>query len=176
MSPADTPNMTRIILKKTDFGSLMLEKIAELEGRSGISLGLAQKVLLAQTGTVEQVLSILTGSTVAVKVGVQKETSKTITRQSRIVNDAGKVLIRAHSRIIVRNLPAKVVSQIRRQELGIGTIFESTGLETFRKIVQIGYNPISKSVFRKYQIICRQKVAFVIIEELVGIESGPGGI
>ena len=168
--------MARIILKKGDFGSIMIQKIAELEGKSGISLGLAQKVLLAETGTVEQVLSILTGSKVTVKVGMQKENAKTITRQSLIVNDAGKVLIRAHSRILVCNLPAKVVSQIRRQELGIGTIIASSGLETFRKIVQVGYDPISKSVFREYHVIFRKKVAFVIFEELVGIESGPGGI
>ena len=47
--------MARTILKKDDFGSLMLEKIAELEAKSGARLGLAQKILLAETGTVEQV-------------------------------------------------------------------------------------------------------------------------
>ncbi len=168
--PVDTYTHTgrHMILRKGDFGSFMLQKIAELEARSGIQLGLAQKILLAETGTVEQVLSILTNSTIRVKVLEQKENARTITRQSIITNDAGRVLIKAHSKVFKRNLPAKVVSQIKRKESGIGTIIATHGLETFRKIVQVGYDPVSKSVFRKYQIICRKKVAFEIREELVG--------
>lgn len=168
--------MARTILKKDDFGSLMLEKIAELEAKSGARLGLAQKVLLAETGTVEQVLSILTGSAVRVRVAEQKENKKMITRQALITSDAGRVLIKARSKVFVSSLPAKIVSQIRRQESGIGTIIAKSGLETFRKIVQVGYDPASRAVFRKYQIIVRKKVAFEITEEMVGIESGPGGI
>lgn len=174
--PMDTHPVAGTILKKGDFGSFMLQKIAELEDRSGIRLGLAQKILLAETGTVEQVLSILAGSAIRVRVVEQKENARTIKRQSFIMNDAGKVLIRAHSKVITRNLPAKVVSQIKRQESGIGTIIASSGLETSRKIVAVGYNPTSRSVFRQYQIIYRKKVAFEIREELIGIESGPGGI
>ena len=176
MMPVDNHPMARTILKKGDYGSFMLQKIAELERRSGIRLGMAKKILLAETGTVEQVLSILTGSTVRVRVVEQKENARTIARQSLIVDDAGRVLIRAHSKVFTRILPAKVVSQIKRQESGIGTIIASFGLETFRKIVQVGYDPANRSVFRKYQIIWRKRVACQIMEELVGIESGPGGI
>lgn len=163
-------------MKKGDFGSLMLQKIAELEAKTGIRLGLAQKILLAETGTVEQVLSILAGSAIKVKVIEQKENTRTITRQSLIMNDSGKTLIRARSKVFVHNLPAKIVSQIRRQEFGIGTIIANSRFETYRKIVEIGYDPSNEAFFRKYQIICRKKVIFEIAEELVGIESGPGGI
>lgn len=176
MMPVDSHPVAHTILKKSDYGSFMLQKIAELERRSGIRLDMAKKVLLAETGTVEQVLSILTRSTVTVKVVEQKENSRTITRQSLIVDDKGRVLIRAQSKVFSRNLPAKVVSQIKRRESGIGSIIASSGLETFRKIVEVGYNPAGKSFFRKYQIIYRKKVAFEIREELIGIESGPGGI
>ena len=163
-------------LKKGDFGSLMLQKIAELEARSGITLGLAQKILLAETGTVEQVLSIFTDSAIKVKVIEQQENAKTITMQSLIMNNAEKLLIKAHSRVFKRSLPPKIVSQIRRKESGIGTIIASSGLETFRKIVEVGYDADSRSVFRKYQIIVKKKVAFEIQEEIVGIDGGPGGI
>ncbi|HEV8405227.1 MAG TPA: hypothetical protein VGQ13_04890 [Nitrososphaera sp.] len=163
--------------KNGDFGTYMLQKIAELEARYGIKLGTAQKVLLAETGTVEQVLSILTNSSTKVKVVEQQENARTIIRQSIITNDANKVLIKAYSKVFKRNLPAKVVSQIMRKETGIGTIIASTGLETFRKIVEVGYDPASRSVFREYQIICKKQVAIEIREELWGIEgSGPGGI
>ena len=163
--------MVRTILK-SDFGSLMLQKISELEFRTEVRLGLAQKILLAETGTVEQVLSIIVGSPVKVKVVEQKENAKTITRQSLILDQSGRVLVKACSKVFILNLPAKIVSRIRRQKSGIGTIITSSGLETFRKIVQVGYDPANRSVFRKYQIICKKKVAFEITEELVGIDSG----
>jgi chorismate-pyruvate lyase len=173
----DTHSVAGTILKKNDFGASMLQRVAELEARYGIRLGLAQKVLLAETGTVEQVLSILTNSTVKVKVFEQQENARTINRQSIITNDGDRVLIKAYSKVFKRNLPAKVVSQIKRKETGIGSIIASSGLETFRKIVEVGYDPASRSVFREYQIICKKKVAFEIREELVGLEgSGPGGI
>lgn len=165
-------------MKKGDFGSMMLQKISQLESRSGVKLGFAQKILLAETGTVEQVLSILTGSVVRVKVVQQKENARTITRESLITSkDTGKALIRAHSKIFSSCLPPKVLSQIKQKQSGIGTIIYAFGLETFRKITEVGYDPKSRSAFRKYQIIYRGKVAFVIKEELLIEESsGPGGI
>ena len=177
MRATDSLFVAGAITKKADFGSSMLRRFAEVETRSGIRLGLPQKILLAETGTVEQVLSVLTNSTVRVKVIEQKENEKIITRQSVLMSDAGKVLIKALTKVYKPNLPTKVVSQIRRKESGIGTIIANSGIETFRRIVEVGYDPKSRLIFRKYKIICRKKVAFDIREELVGIEySGPGGI
>ncbi|MDQ5842119.1 MAG: hypothetical protein M3286_01385 [Thermoproteota archaeon] len=157
------------VLKKCDFGSYMLQNIFELERRSGIKLRLAQKTLLAETGTIEQVLSVLTGSTVRVSIVEQTENQKAISRESVILNDADEILIRAHSKIYVRNIPQKISRQIRQKKLGIGTIIANSSLETFRKIIELGYDPVNKSVFRRYQIIHRKKVAFEIREELVGV-------
>jgi chorismate-pyruvate lyase len=157
------------VLKKCDYGSYMLQNIFELERRSGIKLRLAQKTLLAETGTIEQVLSVLTGSTVRVNIVEQTENQKAISRESVILNDADEILIRAHSKIYVRNIPQKISRQIRQKKLGIGTIIANSSLETFRKIIELGYEPVNKSVFRRYQIIHRKKVAFEIREELVGV-------
>jgi chorismate-pyruvate lyase len=157
------------VLKKCDFGSCMLQNIFELERRSGIKLGLAQKTLLAETGTIEQVLSILTGSAVRVNIVEQRENKKKIHRESVILNNANRVLIRAHSKIFVCNLPRKIARQIRQKQLGIGTIIANSHLETFRKIIEVGYDPVNRSVFRRYQIIYRKKVAIDIREQLVGI-------
>ena len=161
--------MAAAVLKKDDLGSFMLQNIVELERRSGIKLGLAQKTLLAETGTIEQVLSILTGSAVRVNIMEQRENKKIISRDSILVNDADKVLIRAHSRIFVYNLPRKIAFQIRQKKLGIGTIIANSSLETFRKITEVGYDPLNRWVFRRYRIIYRKKVAFEITEQLVGI-------
>jgi chorismate-pyruvate lyase len=157
------------VLKRGDFGGFMLQNIFELERRTGVKLGLAQKTLLAETGTIEQVLSILTGSVVRVNIVEQSENEKTISRRSVILNDAGRVLIRAHSKIFVCNLPRKIVRQIRQKQLGIGMIIANSHLETFRKIIEVGYDPVNRLIFRRYQIIYRKKVAFEIREELVGI-------
>jgi chorismate-pyruvate lyase len=157
------------VLKKDDLGSFMLQNIVELERRSGIKLGLAQKTLLAETGTTEQVLSILTGAAVRVNIVEQRENKKIISRDSILVNDLDKILIRAHSKIFVYNLPRKIACQIRQKQLGIGTIIANSSLETFRKITEVGYDPLNRWVFRRYQIIYRKKVAFEIMEELIGI-------
>ena len=161
--------MAGAVLKKCDFGSYMMQNIFELERRCGIKLGLAQKTLLAETGTIEQVLSILTGSSVRVNIVEQRENEKTISRESVILNDADRVLIRAHSKIFLRNLPRKIARQIRQKKLGIGTIIANSHLETFREIIEVGYDPVNRSVFRRYQIIYRKKVAIEIREQLVGI-------
>ena len=147
----------------------MLQNIFELERRSGIKLGLAQKTLLAETGTIEQVLSILTGSVVRVNIVEQRENKKTIYRGSVILNNADRVLIRAHSKIFVCNLPRKIACQIRQRQLGIGAIIANSHLETFRKIIEVGYDPVNRSVFRRYEIIYRKKIAIESREQLVGV-------
>ncbi len=161
--------MADAVLKKGDLGSLMLQNISELERRSGIKLGLAQKTLLGETGTIEQVLSILTGTPVRVNILKQRETKRMVFRDSVLVNDADEVLIRAHSKIFLYNVPRKIAYQIRQKQLGIGTIIANSHLETFRKIIEVGYDPVNRWVFRRYRIIYRKKTAFEITEELVGV-------
>jgi chorismate-pyruvate lyase len=144
------------VLKKDDLGSFMLRNLVELERRSGIKLGLAQKTLLAETGTIEQILSILTGAAVRVNIVEQRENKKIISRDAELVNDVGKVLIRAHSKIFLYNLPQKIAYKIRQKQLGIGTIIANSSLETFRKITEVGYDPLNRWVFRRYRIIYRK--------------------
>jgi chorismate-pyruvate lyase len=155
-----------VIPKNGNLESFMLQHISELERTVGIKLGLAQKTLLAENCTTEQVLSVLTGSAVRVNVVEQIENERTISRESVLLDDADRVLIRAHSKIFVCNLPKKIAHQIRQKQLGIGTIITNSQLETFRKIIEVGYDPVNRSVFRRYLIIYRKNVAFEITEEL----------
>jgi len=157
------------IPKNRDFGSSMLQKISELERKFGIRLELAQKTLLVDNCTTEQVLSVLIGSAVRVNVVDQLENETTIFRESVILDDADRVLIRAHSKIFICYLPRKIAYQIRQKQLGIGTIIANSQLETFRKIIEIDYDPVRRSVFRRYQIIYRKHVAVEIREELAEI-------
>ncbi|MDQ3909377.1 MAG: hypothetical protein M3232_03105 [Thermoproteota archaeon] len=148
----------------------MLDNIFELERRSRIKLGLVQKILLAETGSTEQTLSVLTGSEVRVHILEQREDNEVISRESIILNNCTKrVLVRAYSKIFNRNLPRRIVHHIRLRRLGIGKIIANYRLETFRRIIEVGYDQENRSVFRRYQIIYRKKVAFEILEELTGL-------
>lgn len=155
-----------------DFGASALGRITDLE-RKGATLTVAQKILLAETGTVEQVLSILTGSPVSVKVTRQEEKKGVIEREVVLTSESGDVLIRAYSRVHCKNLPQAVVAKLRRKKAGIGTAIFAAGLETFRKITKMG---IKDGVpYRTYEIFYRGKVAFEIREEVL-LRGGPGGI
>jgi chorismate-pyruvate lyase len=145
--------------------SHMLEIISELENKLNIKFHLFEKVLLAETGTVEQILSILANSEIMVKILNQKETYDLIEREVNIINKkTGEKLVYARSNIIPSNLPKEIIRQIRRKDVGIGSIITTSELETFRKILRIGYNSKTKSVFRIYQIIYKGKVGFEIKE------------
>jgi chorismate-pyruvate lyase len=169
MIASDTISVGCTKLKKGHFGSGILQKISELETRLGAKLSTTQKILLAETGTVEQVLSILTGSAVSVKVIRQKEESKhVITRESVIVTKhRGRLLVRAYSKVFPSNLPPKARYLIKQKQTSIGSIIYNLRLETFRKIIEVGYDQRNKLAFRKYYIIHKNKVAFEIKEELL---------
>ena len=69
-----------------DFGSHMLQKISELEKKSNLKLPVTKKILLAETGTIEQILSILTNSETVVNVLKQTEDGELILRNACIVS------------------------------------------------------------------------------------------
>ena len=157
--------MVVISISTEDFGIYLLQRISDLENTSNIKLSLFEKILLAETGTVEQVLSILTNSETQVKILKQKESNEGIEREAYIINKkTGKKLVYARSSIIRSNLPDEIISQIKRKDMSIGTIITNSELETFRKILKIGYNSKTRSVFRIYQIIYKGKIGFEIKE------------
>ena len=157
--------MVVVFIKIDDFGSHILEIISELENKLNVKFHLFEKVLLVETGNVEQVLSILTNSEIVVKILKQNERNESIERDVNIINKkTGEKLVYARSNIIPSNLPQEIVSRIRRKDVGIGSIITTSELETFRKILRIGYSLKTKSVSRTYQIIYKGKVGFEIKE------------
>jgi chorismate-pyruvate lyase len=157
--------MVVVSISVKDFGSQMLQRISQLENRLNVKLSLFERILLAETGTVEQVLSILTNAETQVKILKQKESNEGIEREAYIINKkTGKKLVYARSSIIRSNLPDEIISQIKRKDMSIGTIITNSELETFRKILKIGYNSKTRSVFRIYQIIYKGKIGFEIKE------------
>src|SRR5919197_771309 len=157
--------MVVISISTEDFGVYMLQRISDLEKTSNIKLSLFEKILLVETGTVEQVLTILTNSEVAIKILKQKEYHELIKRDVKIINKkTGENLVYATSNIVPYNLPDEIIKQIKQKHLSIGSIITNYQLETFRKILKIGYNSKTRSLFRIYHIIYKGKVIFKIKE------------
>lgn len=123
-----------------------------------------QQILLGHTGTVEQVLAIIVGS--PIKVKVTKQEGMDIIEREAILTGKGRVLLRARSKIYSKNLPAGIVRQVRQKRKGIGSIIASSRLETFRKVVRVGRNP-DGSPYRIYMILHGGKAAFEIREDLL---------
>lgn len=157
--------MVIVTIDVENFGNQILKKISELEDRLDTKLTLYEKVLLSQTGTLEQVLSILINSEVELKILKQIETTLLIKRVACIINKkTKKILVRAVSNIFPANLPKRVIWQIKQRNHGIGAIITNSELETFRKILRIGHNSNTRSTFRIYQIIYRENISFEIKE------------
>ncbi|NOJ27000.1 MAG: hypothetical protein DA330_03200 [Nitrososphaera sp.] len=150
---------------RREFGSSALKRISTLEKKSG-KLSVQQRILLAEIGTVEQTLSILVCSPVSVHVSRQTETESTILREVILTEKTGRPLIRANSKVYKQNLPADIIEEIRKANLGIGTILSQKNFETFRKIVRIGRD-LSGAPYRIYRIIHAGKIAFEIRETIL---------
>jgi chorismate-pyruvate lyase len=157
--------VTASVLLKDLRYEYILQKIRELELKTHMEMSLHQKLLLAETGTVEQSLGILTNSQISIHVIRQIKTCKTIKRDIYILNrQTGKKLLEASSTIFVDCLPRMIIKSIERKNQGIGNIITTFQLETFRKIVKIGCNSRTGSIFRIYHIIYNKNIAFKIKE------------
>ncbi len=161
-----------------EFGTAMLKALRRLEEISGIRLSKVERLLLAEVGTVEQLLSILVDEPVSIKVLGQKEDSRHNIIERRVnILTANSILMDAESRIRVDVLPEAVIQDIRARRLGIGSIIVKHRLETFRRIVEIGccYSKVrdgskdrdASTVYRLYEIVYAGVDAFAIKEEFI---------
>jgi len=156
----------KVSIVEGDFGREMLLRLKELEKRSKIKLTKSQKILIAEIGTVEQVLSILLDSPITVKVRKQVVRDGTIEREVLLRKENSKDdLIHAITQIHTDGLPEDVITDIKSGKFGIGTIISKYGLETFRRIIEVGYDSRKKIVYRIYEILYRGEPKIRIREE-----------
>jgi len=154
----------KVSIAEGDFGKEMLLQLKELEKRSNIQLKRTHKILLSEIGTVEQVLSILLDSPVTVEVKKQVVKDYKIEREV-VLRAKGDDLIHAITEIDVRAMPSGIVADIKEGKLGIGTIITKHRLETFRRIVEVGYDSTRNIVYRVYEILYGAEPKFRIREE-----------
>src|SRR5918995_1757470 len=107
--------------------STILKDILKLEKANNIKLNSIEKILLINTGTTEQMLQVLSNSLTKIVILQQTEKNNIITRKINIIsNHRKKILVSASSIIYLKNLPNKIIDEIRKGEKGIGIIFKKT--------------------------------------------------
>jgi len=150
-----------------DIGFDILSRIKELEGLTGVRLNTAEKILLAEIGTVEQILSIIVDANVKIRVIRQVEYKDGVIEREVSISCDDEPIIIARSRIDANLLPKDVADDIKGKRLSLGKIIHKHSLETYRRIVEIGYDHASDILYRVYDIIYNDKRAISIKEEII---------
>ena len=155
--------MIRIVSE--DFGRAMLEKVRQLETSCGIKLTRYQKILLAEIGTLEQVLSIIANSPITVEVVRQEYNSDGwYEREVWLKDDGGNRLVHAKTKYNVNYLPRNLFEDLKAGRIGIGSAITRHKLETFRRIKEIGYDEQSRALSRRYEMLNDGQILFNISE------------
>jgi chorismate-pyruvate lyase len=145
--------------------STILKDILKLEKASNIKLNSFEKILLINTGTTEQMLQVLSNSLTEIVILQQTEKNNIITRKINIIsNERKKILVSAFSIIYLKNLPNKLIDEIRKGEKGIGMILLENKVENYKRIMEIGYNPRDSFIYRKYVLLSRKHIISKIVE------------
>jgi chorismate-pyruvate lyase len=145
--------------------STILKDILKLEKASNIKLNSFEKILLINTGTTEQMLQVLSNSLTKIVILQQTEKNNIITRKINIIsNERKKILVSASSIIYLKNLPNKIIDEIRKGEKGIGMILLENKVENYKRIMEIGYNSRDSFVYRKYVLSSRKHIISKIVE------------
>lgn len=145
--------------------STILKDILKLEKASNIKLNSFEKILLINTGTTEQMLQVLSNSLTEIVILQQTEKNNIITRKINIIsNERKKVLVSASSIIYLKNLPNKIIDEIRKGEKGIGMILLENKVENYKRIMEIGYNSRDSFIYRKYVLLSRKHIISKIVE------------
>lgn len=145
--------------------STILKDILKLEKASNIKLNSFEKILLINTGTTEQMLQVLSNSLTKIVILQQTEKNNIITRKINIIsNHRKKILVSASSIIYLKNLPNKIIDEIRKGEKGIGMILLENKVENYKRIMEIGYNSRDSFIYRKYVLLSRKHIISKIVE------------
>jgi len=145
--------------------STILKDILKLEKTSNIKLNSFEKILLINTGTTEQMLQVLSNSLTKIVILQQTEKNNIITRKINIIsNKRKKILVSASCIIYLKNLPNKIIDEIRKGEKGIGMILLENKVENYKRIMEIGYNSRDSFIYRKYVLLSRKHIISKIVE------------
>jgi chorismate-pyruvate lyase len=129
-----------------------------------IKLNSSEKLLLINTGTTEQMLQIFSNALTKILILKQTEKNNILIRTVNIISKDQSVLVSASSIIYLKNLPANVVSELRKGKKGIGMILLENKIETYKRITEIGYNSKDSCIYRRYVLLSNKRMVSKIVE------------
>lgn len=150
--------------------STILKDILKLEKLGNIKLNSSEKLLLINTGTTEQMLQVFSNALTKILILKQTEKNNTILRTVNIISNDQNVLVSASSIIYLKNLPDKIIFELRKGKKGIGMILLENKIETYKRITEIGYNSKDSYIYRRYILLSNKRIISKIVENFsIGI-------
>ncbi|MGC2598891.1 MAG: hypothetical protein WA395_12275 [Nitrososphaeraceae archaeon] len=146
----------------------LFESIHVLEDRMGKKISLLSKILLSDTGVLEDKLYIILNSIPSIQVIEQTESNQLISRRAYVIDAKSKRrLVYAISQIHVDSLPSRVIDQIRNKRPGLGRILMDSQMELRKEIVTLGYDCGKQRLFRCYNIYNKKHAAIEVKEVIL---------
>jgi chorismate-pyruvate lyase len=143
--------------------SLTNKDISRLETIANKKFNLVQKILLVDLGNTQQLLEVIYKTETKVRVISQIEKKGVIVRKSTIHSSTNKILVYTNSKIYCKDLPSKILSQIRECKIGIGKILLYHKVDIFKNITEIGYVP-RVHIFKNYSLYHDENLICTITE------------
>ena len=79
-------------------------------------------------------------------------------------------MVSASSIIYLKNLPDKIIFELRKGKKGIGMILLENKIETYKRITEIGYNSKDSYIYRRYILLSNKRIISKIVENFsIGI-------
>jgi chorismate-pyruvate lyase len=153
--------------------------ISSLEKKSNHKLTLFEKIFLINLGSTQYLLEILTECAISIRIVRQEEKNDLIIRDVMMLKKITKqIILIATSSIHKNELTLEVLEEVRNSRKGIGVILLKYNFGFYREIKEIGYNPNTSAVFRKYHILRNKRIVADVEETFLAmrVQGGPGGI
>src|SRR5262249_12497086 len=127
----------------------IVESMTALEDKLGKKISLLSKILLSDTGVLEDKLHIILNSIPFVQVIKQTESNQLIYRRTYMIDsNSNRKLVYAYSQIQANYLPSSIIDLIRGKKLGLGRILLESHMEIHKEIVTLGYDHRQDGLFR----------------------------
>lgn len=153
---------------RVDGSIRLVDSIHALEEKMGKKMSLLSKILLADTGVLEDKLSIIMNSIPSIQVIEQTESNQLILRRAYVIDSRSKRrLVYASSQVHIDCLPSSIIVRVRNKESGLGRILMDSQMEFRKEIITLGYESGNQRLFRCYNIYNKKQAAIEVKEVIL---------
>jgi hypothetical protein len=146
----------------------LVDSIHVLEEKMGKKMSLLSKILLADTGVLEDKLYIILNSIPSIQVIEQTESNQLILRRAYVIDSKStRRLVYASSKVHIDCLPSSIIVRVRNKESGLGRILMDSQMEFRKEIITLGYESGNQRLFRCYDIYNKNQAAIEVKEVIL---------